>query len=288
MNIATTIAIAIPAYRNAERLKRCLKSIKKLDEHWLNDVYVTDDSGDGQVAIALREEFPQVHWIINEHNEGFATSANKAVMSCPTEIALLLNDDIVLTEDPRTRLRELFSNSELFAVSLKSIDTEGKFREGAKKLVWRFGIAKILHNAGDQCELIEGVSQTSYAVGGHAAYKVSSFKSLSGFDVAFNPFYWEDVDLCARARKRGMCVLYASELSVLHSNDGAIKSTNSISAIRRATWRNRLLFSSRHASGLQRVLFRLGVLWHACHARMQNDRDKLLAITEFRNLQHTS
>ncbi len=275
------ISIAIPAYRNAVRLERCLESIKQVDPNWLALTVVTDDSGDGQVASTLCKKYEEVTWIVHECNKGFANAANAAVLSCKTNWVLLLNDDSQLTSDPRTSLIPFCNDDKVFAISLRSTNESGVTREGAKRLVWRFGIAKILHNERDQLPLENGVSETSYAVGGHALYNRESFQHLGGFDSHFHPFYWEDVDLSERAQKKGLKVLFCYNSTVVHNEDGAIKTSNSSANIRYSTWLNRLLFSHRHANGFQRRLFSVGLLWNRIHALVTNDEPKRRAISEF-------
>lgn len=282
-----SISIAIPAFRNAARLERCLNSIKKVDSKWLALTVVTDDSGDGQVADALRDKFADVTWIVHERNKGFALAANKAVTESKTDWVLLLNDDSELTEDPRPPLLPLLSVDNIFAVSLRSTNEYGKTRECAKRLVWRTGIAKILHNERDQLPLVNGISDTAYAVGGHAVYNKKAFSRLGGFDTALHPFYWEDVEICARARVKGLKTLYCQNASIVHREDGAIKSSNSFAAIRYATWLNRLFFSQRHAAGAQRLLFPLGVLWNRMHAMLTKDEPRRRAIDDFRSRSKT-
>jgi len=277
--VAHSVGIAIPAYRDALRLARCLKSIEACDPHWLLNVVVTDDSGDSSVASELRSQFPTVTWILHERNEGFASAANHAVMGNSCDYVLLLNDDCEVMIDPRAVATPLFADPLVFAVGLQSVDESGLAREGAKRVVWRFGIAKVLHNARDQHAASNGVQRTDYAVGGHAIYRRAIFKELGGFDASFHPFYWEDVDLCQRALKSGCRVLFAQDSGIVHRNDGAIRSTHQRDEIRLATWRNRLRFSFRHARGIQRALLPLAVAWLRLQARLTHDTVLLEALS---------
>ncbi len=277
-----SVSISIPAYRNPARLRRCLESIARVDPDWLTRTIVVDDSGDGQVARALTPSFPQVRWIAHETNRGFAAAANFAVLSCRTDYALLLNDDSELSSDPRESVLRHFADENVFAVSLKSVNELGQLREGAKRISWRFGIAKVLHNVSDQRQPVNGVQYSDYAVGGHAAYRVSSFRELGGFDSTFHPFYWEDADLSARARLKGWRTVYADDAQVIHRYDGAIRSTQSETAIRVATCRNRLTYSRRHARGLQYILQPVGLAWISLQSVLKSDIEIQQAIAEFR------
>lgn len=279
--VESEIGIAIPAFRNPERLRRCLKSIARIDPTWLALTTVVDDSGDGSVAASLKSEFRSVTWIVHEKNVGFIGAANRAVQECHADIVLLLNDDVEVLSDSRARILDIFSDESLFAVSLRSVNKDGETREGAKRMRWRGGIAKILHNPRDQAILINGVSETAYAVGGHAAYRRKAFLELGGFDDRYNPFYWEDVDLSYRAKTRGFGLAYLDESAILHDDIGAIKASNEAAVIRKTTWRNRLLFSECYARGIQRALLPLGIAWYTIYARITHDKALSSAISEF-------
>ncbi|MBK8130215.1 MAG: glycosyltransferase [bacterium] len=276
-----TVGISVPAYRNSQRLRRCLTSIARCNASWLVHTVVVDDSGDGSVAAALQTEFPQVHWIVHHGNRGFAEAANHAVSSNECEYVLLLNDDCEIVRDPRPALQGLFASNDVFAVALRSADEHGRTREGAKRLVWKAGLAKVLHNPRDQRPLVEGLCESDYAVGGHAVFDRAKFIALSGFDALFHPFYWEDVDLSQRAHARGWRVLYAQNTEILHREDGAIRATHESAHIRSVTLRNRLLFSARHGSGVSRWLLPWTVRWLTLTAWLRRDTLRLQVLREF-------
>lgn len=275
-----TVGIAIPAYRNVDRLRRCLASIKAIDPGWLSQTVVVDDSGDGAVCTALKQEFSIERWIVHEENKGFVASANHAVLSSASPLVLLLNDDVELVSDSRNKIVETFGNEKLFALSLRSINEDGVTREGPKRLVWRCGIAKVLHTQTSGVADSSPILQTAYAVGGHSVFRKSMFADLRGFDDLFHPFYWEDVDLSERARQQGWDVCYLSESAVLHRTEGAIRSSSSSEAIRRITWRNRFIFSIRHAQDMNRSLLPLGLAWYRVKATLSSDRVVGLALVE--------
>lgn len=275
------IGVAIPAYRDPDRLRCCLNAIAAIDREWLSSVTVVDDSGDGAVAEALHDEFNQVNWIVEGTNRGFIPTANRAVRECNADIVLLLNDDVELRRDPRTRALELFNSTRLFALSLRSVTVTGQTREGAKRIVWRFGIARVLHNEKDQKPLSNDCSPTDYAVGGHALFRREVFLELGGFDSLFQPFYWEDADLSARAEARGLQVLYLADSEVFHNDIGAIKTTHAESSIRRTVLRNRLLYSYRHAFGAQRLLLPLAITYKRIVAAFRGDTTMAAAIQDY-------
>jgi GT2 family glycosyltransferase len=265
-----TIGVAIPAYKNAVSLRRCLAAIYAQFGADFTPVVVVDDSGDGQVAGELREIFPHVKWLIHDANRGFGPSASEAVLSTACDVSILLNDDTELLTDCRNELSIAFADPMLFAVSFQSVNAQDEFREGAKRIVWRCGMPKVLHNPADQYPVTSGMQRSDYAVGGHCAYRRLQFAEVGGFDEHFAPYYWEDVDLCFRAETRGWRVVYLPAARVRHAGASAIRTHHAEAAIRAVIWRNRLRFARRHACGIQRALLPLARIYlrvQACVGR---------------------
>jgi GT2 family glycosyltransferase len=279
--MAVKVGFSIPAYADPDSLRRCLESIyREVDES--AEIVVVDDSGDGRIREALCQTFGSVKWVVHEENQGFGQTANQAILDNSADLVVLLNDDIQILEFPVESLARLFEDERLFGVTFRSFDETERFREGAKRLVWRFGYPRILHNERDQFPLLDHRYFSSYAVGGHAAFHRAKFLALGGFDSLFDPFYWEDVDLAARAAAAGWHCLYSPEFTVSHSSQGAIRSTYDIAMIREITQRNRLLFGWRHGSLRQRGLLGLSLRWNLLIARIKGDRIFPRALSEAR------
>jgi GT2 family glycosyltransferase len=246
----------------------------------MKNTVIVDDSGNGEVRNELHLNYPQPHWIVHERNLGFGPSANEAVLACGEDIVILLNDDVQLLNNPCPKLAECFLDENLFAVTFRSENAKGEFREGAKRLVWKLGFPKILHNPKDQLMRDDVEQASSYAVGGHCAYRRAAFEKFAGFDKLFEPFYWEDVDLSVRAQKAGMKVLYAPVCRVLHNEDGAIRSNHKRDEIRRLTLRNRILFAQRHCPKSLRPLLNLNLALQKFTARIMSDHASSAAFRE--------
>lgn len=266
-----TFGIAIPAYKNCDHLRRCLNSIFRVAPHAFKQITVCDDSGEGSVAKKLNSEFPDVRWIIHPINQGFGKSANDAVKANDCDIVILLNDDVELINNPVPFLQTAFVSPDLFAVTFKSLDETGVFREGAKRLVWPMGFPRILHNEADQLPAVQGIIPSSYAVGGHAAYRKDHFLQLNGFDALYDPFYWEDVDLCLRAHNHGWKTIYLPDCTVKHETHGAIRSHHQDTYIRQITLRNRILFAQRHRPPQLALLYAIGFAFRMFKSFFSND-----------------
>lgn len=282
-----SFGFAIPTYHNSEALRRCLESVQQFTQNLLSRTTVVDDSGDGQVASELKRDFPSVNWIIHQENQGFGRAATTAIQNCMTEVVILLNDDVTLTCDPVPELERLFADPSIFAVTFQSHDANGGFREGAKRLVWRMGFPKILHNPADQLPAIDGLPTSAYAVGGHAAYRREMFLSLNGFDDLYRPFYWEDVDICQRASRCGWRTVYEPAVVVRHDGPSTIREHSKPKKIRIITLRNRILFARRHCPSDKRTIQRIGFILRRFMAFLKGDGITAKAFYEERNQRET-
>lgn len=261
--MTVAVGLAIPAYRNAAGLTRALESVRAAAPALLSRAVVVDDSGDGRVAAAVAPLVPEVTWRVHAANLGFGASATEAVRSSPADLVVLLNDDVELLVDPAPALREEFADPAVFAVTFRSLDGNGRFREGAKRLAWPMGLPRVLHNEKDQRPEREGRRPSDYAVGGHAAFRRVDFERLGGFDPLFEPFYWEDVDLALRAGARDLHVVYRPDVVVRHAGESAIRTHHEAERIRAITLRNRFLLARRHGAPHRAPLRALAERWYA-------------------------
>jgi len=78
------------------------------------------------------------------------------------------------------------------------------------------------------------------------------------------PFYWEDIDLCYKAWKRGYQCVYAPNAKIDHYHDkGAIKTTKSKITIKSASYKNQFLFIWKNISDY--YLITQHILWLPYH-----------------------
>ncbi|MCR5181175.1 MAG: glycosyltransferase family 2 protein [Bacteroidaceae bacterium] len=93
------LSVVIVSYNVRHYLFQCLDSVLRATAEMDADVWVVDNcSTDGSVSL-LRDHFPDVHFIQNEENVGFARANNQAIRLSQGEYVLLLNPDTIVGED---------------------------------------------------------------------------------------------------------------------------------------------------------------------------------------------
>lgn len=249
---ASSVSIVIPSYNGRDLLGKHLPSVVKALEQFTlqsplhgGEIVVVDDGSSDGTGAFLREEFPHVVPVSLPLNRGYAPAVNAGVQRATGEVIACLNSD--LTVDPffLSPLLAPFDDPEVFAVGAKVlVPVQGGYQnESIHRIVFKAGR---LHQERFSSHLPEGMEEPTlipYATGAAVAYRRSLFLDLGGLDELFSPFYWEDLDLCYRAWKRGWKVLYQPKSVVYHVRNVTINRSFSTPEINRIFWRNLLILN---------------------------------------------
>ena len=93
------LSVIIVNYNVKFYLEQCLESVRRASKGLQVETFVVDNlSTDGSVAY-LRERFPEVTFIENRENVGFARANNQAIRQSKGRYVLLLNPDTFVGED---------------------------------------------------------------------------------------------------------------------------------------------------------------------------------------------
>ena len=98
------LSVIIVNYNVKFYLEQCLESVRRASKGLQVEAFVVDNlSTDGSVAY-LRERFPEVTFIENRENVGFARANNQAIRQSKGRYVLLLNPDTFVGEDTLVRM----------------------------------------------------------------------------------------------------------------------------------------------------------------------------------------
>ncbi|MDR1646242.1 MAG: glycosyltransferase family 2 protein [Tannerellaceae bacterium] len=128
------LSIVIVNYNVKYLLEQCLRSVRRSADGLEAEVWVVDNgSTDGSIDY-LRPRFPEVTFIENAHNPGFAVANNQAIRRTTGQYVLLLNPDTVIGEEClRTLCFFLDEHPEAGAAGLKMINAHGAFLPESKR-----------------------------------------------------------------------------------------------------------------------------------------------------------
>lgn len=265
------LSLVIPNYNGEELLKKNLPkvfdAVSSYEDDAIEIIVIDDFSTDNSIEILkklklkLEPKYPRIKLRIieNDKNLGFSSNVNKGVKNANGTILVLLNTDVVPSEDFLRPLISHFSDPNIFAVGCmdKSIEGNKVVLKGRGIGSWKRGF--LIHSRGEVNE-----TNTLWVSGGSGAFRKSIWNQLGGFDELYNPFYWEDIDLSYRALKSGYKILFEPRSIVIHEHEkGAIKKRFSESYVKTIAYRNQFIFVWKNATDLDLQLSHL--LWLPCH-----------------------
>lgn len=146
-------------------------------------------------------------FIYNEENIGYGSAVNKGAQSATGDIILALNQDIILNEDAITQLLrsvEQNGNFSIWGTQLQNFKGEEQGSVGPFPTLfnWIMRLFKPKAKRKYYSFSPKPGSVVDWATGASLAIRRSTFNTLNGFDEGFF-MYYEDVDLCIRAKAIG-------------------------------------------------------------------------------------
>ena len=202
------LSVVIVSYNVRELLDACLQSVAVALEGIEGELYVVDNnSTDGSVAY-LQARHPEVNFIANADNRGFARANNQAIRLSEAEYVLLLNPDTVVYENTlRGCVEFLDSHPEAGGVGVRMLTRDGEPAPESRRAVptpWvaflkMLGFTKryyMSHLPWDEPGRIEIIS---------GAFCMLRHKALDEVGLLDEDFfmYGEDIDLSYRLLKGG-------------------------------------------------------------------------------------
>lgn len=101
------LSIVIVSFQVKECLERCLVSLERACDSFAAQIIVVDNaSSDGSLEM-VRDRFPNVQWIANLDNRGFARANNQGLAIAQGKYRLLLNPDTEIRDESMDALTRM-------------------------------------------------------------------------------------------------------------------------------------------------------------------------------------
>lgn len=227
------VSIVMPNLNGEKLLEKNLPFFFKAKANTKNNIkeiiIVDDGSWDNSVSF-LKSNYKDIKLIKHKVNRGFSAAVNTGVRAAKGELILLINTDVVPAENFLESIFQHFANSKVFSVSLHEKNygwAKGTFSDGY------IGLA--------MGEETKGAHISFYVSGGSGVFRRKIWVELGGMDEKLlSPFYWEDIDICYRAWKRGYTNFWEPDSHVVHKHESTISKFPK-SYVQRIRERNQLL-----------------------------------------------
>lgn len=239
------VSVVIPAFNRWRYTNACLNALHAAaDASIPTEIVVVDDASSDRTA-ELLAACRGVRVVRMDRNAGFAAACNAGAAAARGRYLHFLNNDALVTEGWEAPLLASFAEDQRVAAVVSQLrDPAGRISE-AGGIVWSDGRGWN-YGRGDVPRDWRYRSPRDVDYGSAASLMVEAewFRRAGGFDPAFHPAYYEDVDLCFRLRAAGGRIVYQPGSVVVHA-EGATYGSNARAGARAAQERSRQIFAQR-------------------------------------------
>lgn len=224
------LTIIIVNYNVKHFLEQCLYSVRKAIMGIEAETIVIDNKSTDNSLEYLQPRFPEVFFIANHTNTGFAQACNQGLKQARGKYILFLNPDTILPEDSLQKsIAFLESRPDAGALGIKMIDGSGRFLRESKRsfpspltsFYKLSGLARLFpHSAVFARYHLGNLDENKdhpvdVLAGAYMMVKKEVLDKTGAFDETFF-MYGEDVDLSYRIQQAGYINYYFSGSSIIH------------------------------------------------------------------------
>jgi hypothetical protein len=223
------LSIIIVNYRSWKRLSACLKSIAQQAYDDVEMIVVDNFSNDGE-GESFAMQFPQVKFIMQNINGGFAQACNKGAEHASGEWFLFLNPDTVLDKPVLMPLLEKVDQEpDWKLVGIRQFNDEGKdtHPHGIFLKWWNVwapvrSLERMFKGEKFSKQFLSTtpIAYPDWISGAFVLIRKNDLLELGGWDERFW-MYYEDMDLSKRAAAKGWKRVLYNELICTHSHGGS-------------------------------------------------------------------
>lgn len=262
------ISVIIVNYRSWDSLKECLESFGKTSssDYSFEVIVVDNDSADGRLE-NFKDEYPEVNFIKNSGNNGFANGCNTGASHARGSFLLFLNPDTRIEPGVLPELLKSYkSNPKIAVLSCLQINEADKYynqKNSFPSFSRFFGLTRAVYRLFNKSSLrkkfeVKGkLFYPDWVTGAVVFISKEWFEKIDGW----NEDYWmylEDVDICKKAVAMGGKIAVTTEATIFHKHGGASRTNYRTKAITKSeVVISKHVYISNHFSGIKRPVLHL-------------------------------
>lgn len=223
-------AIVILNWNGEQFLRDYLPTLVSKTPETLAQIYIVDNDSTDQSKAYVVDSFPQIKWVQNSKNYGFAEGYNQGLTQIEEPLYCLMNSDIEVTDNWLEPILEQFDKqSNLGAAQPKILDLRNKklfeYAGGSGGFYDRLGYAVCRGRYFDHVEEDNGqyddMKPIFWASGCCIFIRKAIFREVGGFDGDYFA-HQEEIDLCWRVNNYGYTILSLPQSTVYHYGGGSL------------------------------------------------------------------
>ena len=252
------LSIIIVHYRVPVFLEQCLLTVNRAIQGLLAEIIVVDNASTYNSITDLQSLFPDVHFISQVENIGFAKANNLGLTHAKGRYILFLNPDTLVPENTLSHCVEyLDQQPNCGAVGVRMINGFGNYLPESKRArptltntffkltgaAALFPSSRLFNNYALGHLSIQQQHRVEVLAGAFMMVRKEILDQLAGFDPNFF-MYGEDVDLSVRIQQLGYTIFYLGDVCIVHYKGQSSRNRTQIQ--NRIFYTAMLLFVKKH------------------------------------------
>ena len=223
------LSIIIVSFNTKDITRKCLEHVGQYASEVSHEVFVVDNSSTDGSPDMIEREFPWVKLIRLHENRGFAGGNIPAMKKATGKYILLLNSDAFLTEGVlKDTINHMEQHPCIGILGCKLTNPDGSLQASARMLP--SPLNKILHVTGLAAQFPKSrffgrvdfswwdhsePRSVGWVVGAYFLIRASCMAEIGFLDDRYF-LYFEEIDYCLTARRRGWDVVFYPHAQVVH------------------------------------------------------------------------
>lgn len=246
-----SVAVVILNWNGKDLLSRFLPGILESDYSRL-EVIVGDNASTDDSVSFVREHFPAVRIVQNDHNYGFAEGYNRVMAHVEADYYILLNSDVEVPQNwIRPIIQAMEADPQIAAAQPKikwySDKSKFEYAGAAGGFMDRDGFSFCRGRLFDQIETDHGQyndqREVFWASGAAFFIRHQQWIESGGLDPDLFA-HMEEIDLCWRLKNLGYKVIYCPEAEVYHIGGGTLAANSPFKVF--LNFRNNLIIMQKN------------------------------------------
>ena len=251
-----SVCVVILNYNGRQITLNCVESVLKLDYPNFSVIVVDNASADDSVA-RFKEAFtdPRIEILVNDKNEGYAGGNNRGVakaLAAGADYIFILNNDTIVEPGCLTPLVEAMEGDRKVGI-VGCPGFDGRPPDSSLCFLHQ-NFFTMRTTRLSTCPGERELGEFDFVSGAAFLIRAETAAKTGMFDESFF-LYWEDADLCFRARRAGYKLKVVASPGVQHLVSETIKRVRPLYTF--CSTRNRVWLVRRHGTAWHQIVFNL-------------------------------
>lgn len=225
------VSIVVIEYFSLGEVEKCIESIERTCKNIDYELIVTSNSCyEVDKQEQLIRLFPQVRWIFNKKNGGFAYGMDEGLKMAHGKYFVIMNPDVVIKFGFEDMISFMDQHPNIGAIAPQVVNIRGEVQDSCRSYVslpsfiYRT-VKRLLFNktAVLSSDIDYSAVQTvDWVIGAFLMVRKEVYNKTNGLDTSYF-MYAEDVDWCTRIRACGYEIVYYPLMQIVYEGSRAAR-----------------------------------------------------------------